>query len=58
MSFAKAEALANIWGSGFVDVGHAGHINVESGFSRWPEGSILASSLHREPIRHTLSQAA
>ncbi|MBB5703822.1 hypothetical protein FHS76_003732 [Ochrobactrum daejeonense] len=58
MSFAKAEALAHVWGSGFVDLGHAGHINVASGFNRWPEGIILASSLHREPVTDTLSQAA
>jgi predicted alpha/beta hydrolase family esterase len=58
MRFAKAEAIANVWGSGFVDVGHAGHINVASGFTHWPEGAILASSLQREPITHTLSQAA
>ncbi|WP_176073597.1 alpha/beta hydrolase [Brucella intermedia] len=58
MSFAKAEALSHVWGSGFVDLGHAGHINVASGFSRWPEGIILASSLHREPVNNTLSQAA
>src|SRR5690606_37442113 len=58
MSFAKAEALSHLWGSGFVDLGHAGHINVASGFSRWPEGITLASSLHREPVNNTLSQAA
>ncbi|ACU48308.1 alpha/beta hydrolase [Brucella microti] len=49
MSFAKAEALSHVWGSGFVDLGHAGHINVASGFGHWPDGAILASSLHREP---------
>ncbi|MBJ6131310.1 serine hydrolase family protein [Ochrobactrum sp. Q0168] len=58
MRFAKAEALANVWGSGFVDLGHAGHINVASGFSRWPEGVILASSLQREPQKAASSQAA
>ena len=50
MHFAKAEALAHVWGSGFVDLGFAGHINVASGHDRLPEGQILASSLRREPL--------
>ncbi len=45
MSFAKAKALAEIWGSGFVDLGHAGHINPASGYSQFPEGFILAKNL-------------
>ncbi|WP_141061001.1 alpha/beta hydrolase, partial [Brucella melitensis] len=40
---------SHVWGSGFVDLGHAGHINVASGFGHSPDGAILASSLHREP---------
>lgn len=47
MSFNKAQALADIWGSGFVDMRHAGHINVASGFGAWPEGYILAQSMRR-----------
>lgn len=50
MSYAKAEALAEVWGSGFVDLGHAGHINPASGFNEWPEGQILASSFQERPI--------
>lgn len=50
MSFAKAEALANVWGSGFVDLGHAGHINPASGFGYWPEGMILISSFHQQAL--------
>jgi len=50
MSFAKAEALANVWGSGFVDLGHAGHINPASGFGHWPEGMILTSSFHQPAL--------
>jgi predicted alpha/beta hydrolase family esterase len=46
MSFSKANALAKIWGSGFVDLGFSGHINPASGFHHWPEGPVLASGLH------------
>jgi predicted alpha/beta hydrolase family esterase len=47
MSFNKARALAEVWGSGFVDMKNAGHINIESGFGSWPDGHILAESLRR-----------
>ena len=39
--YATAEetaALADMWGSTFVDAGEAGHINGESGHGPWPEG--------------------
>ncbi|WP_420962788.1 RBBP9/YdeN family alpha/beta hydrolase [Brucella sp. IR073] len=48
MSYAKAKALADVWGSGLVDLGYAGHINPASGFGYWPEGAILTSSF-RQP---------
>lgn len=38
--FAVAEDIAAAWGSLFVDAGEAGHINAESGFGPWPEGSL------------------
>jgi predicted alpha/beta hydrolase family esterase len=38
MSYARAEHWAGVWGSDLVDLGEAGHINVESGFGAWPFG--------------------
>jgi predicted alpha/beta hydrolase family esterase len=35
-----AEDIAAAWGSLFVDAGEAGHINAESGFGPWPEGTM------------------
>lgn len=42
MSLDKARALATAWRSPLVDLGFAGHINVASGFGRWPGGYALA----------------
>lgn len=36
--FAESEALAEALGAEFVDAGHSGHINSESGHGPWPEG--------------------
>lgn len=43
LKFARAQALADWWGSGLVDLGAAGHVNVASGFGRWTDGYALAS---------------
>ena len=40
-SFARAQGFARDWGSEFVDYGHAGHINAESGLGDWPQGQAL-----------------
>lgn len=45
MSFARASDLARHWGSELVDLGHAGHVNVASGFGPWPEGRRLRDAL-------------
>lgn len=45
MDFAGAKAHASGWGSAFVDIGKAGHINVASGFGPWPDGQVLAEGL-------------
>lgn len=39
-SFDVAEDAAASWGSLFLDAGEAGHINAESGYGPWPEGSM------------------
>ncbi|MQT12537.1 RBBP9/YdeN family alpha/beta hydrolase [Segnochrobactrum spirostomi] len=38
MDQARARTLAEDWGSLFVDLGNAGHINAASGHGPWPEG--------------------
>jgi len=45
-----AEDIAAAWGSLFVHAGEAGHINADSGFGPWPEGSMaFANFLTRLP---------
>lgn len=39
-AFDVAEDIAAAWGSLFLDAGESGHINAESGFGPWPEGSM------------------
>jgi uncharacterized protein len=50
MSFAAARSFAEAWGSGLVDLGDAGHINIASGYGRWTEGYALASGLERRGL--------
>jgi uncharacterized protein len=44
MPISKLRYLASRWDAELVDVGNAGHINVDSGFGPWPQGLEL---LHR-----------
>lgn len=46
-SVAHAQRCAKAWGSEFVDIGSAGHINTESGHGAWPEGVRLLERLLR-----------
>lgn len=39
-AFGVAEDIAGAWGSLFIDAGDAGHLNADSGFGPWPEGSM------------------
>jgi hypothetical protein len=41
----RAGAYARAWGSEFVRLPNAGHINVESGHGEWPLGFVLLQSL-------------
>jgi uncharacterized protein len=41
----RAEAFARGWGSEFVDLGRAGHINVDSGHGPWLKGRTLLKGL-------------
>lgn len=40
-SVAHAQRCATAWGSRFIDVGEAGHINADSGIGEWSEGYAL-----------------
>lgn len=42
---ARARQLARVWGSDFVSIGAAGHINTDSGFGEWEEGLELLKRL-------------
>ncbi len=46
MPFDRLRILCERWGSRLVDLGHAGHINIASGFGRWPGGYNLLKVLH------------
>ena len=41
VSLERAREFAGMWGSTFVDIGAAGHINSESGLGDWPEGKRI-----------------
>ncbi len=41
----RARLFARQWGSRLVDIGRAGHINVEAGFGPWPQGESLLAEL-------------
>ena len=45
LAYGRAGALAEAWGAGLVDLGQAGHVNIDSGHGRWAEGFILAEGL-------------
>jgi uncharacterized protein len=41
----RAQVFADAWGSRFVHIGAAGHINAESGLGAWPQGKALLADL-------------
>ncbi len=41
----RARDLSEVWGADFIDMGEAGHINVDSGYGPWPEGRALRDLL-------------
>lgn len=45
MSFGQARHLSSAWNADLIDLGFAGHINVESGFGPWPGGLRLRDEL-------------
>lgn len=51
LEMAQARLFARQWGSRWVNLGRAGHINVEAGFGPWPEGEALLDELRAEAWR-------
>jgi serine hydrolase len=47
MRIDRAAHWADLWGSDFVSLGRAGHINAEANFGAWPEGLALYRRLRR-----------
>ena len=43
----RSRALAEAWGSRFVDAGRSGHLNTDAGFGPWPLGEALLAELLR-----------
>ena len=41
VSLERARSFASAWGSQFIDIGAAGHINGASGYGEWPQGEQL-----------------
>ncbi|TCT24151.1 serine hydrolase [Thiobaca trueperi] len=45
MRLETVEHWAGLWGSVMIDIGDAGHINIDSGFGPWPQGLALLRAL-------------
>ena len=51
IGFGEAENLSRGWGSELIDLGEAGHINVEAGYGPWPYGLDLLEQLVGGSVR-------
>lgn len=47
--YARAQALANDWGSELVDLGPVGHLNPAAGFGDWAQAPALLERLDQVP---------
>ena len=47
VTLSRARAFAMAWGSEFMMIGEAGHINSASGLGDWPEGLELLNTLRK-----------
>jgi len=43
----RVAALAEAWGSRFVNVGNVGHLNPAAGFGHWQQAEALIQELDR-----------
>ena len=63
MSFDRSRDLACDLGADLIDLGHAGHINVASGFGPWPGGKVIRDRMldrtaRPSMLRRLLGQAS
>ncbi len=58
MPLDRAQAWAHTWGSRFINLGDAGHINVDSGFGPWPLARYWVDHLVRDVQRTRRLQRA
>jgi predicted alpha/beta hydrolase family esterase len=54
IALSSARRWAARWGSDFIDLGEAGHINADSGFGEWPSGLDHLDWLCRRVNRYAL----
>jgi uncharacterized protein len=52
VTLSRAQTFAKKWGSEFVMIGGAGHINSASGLGDWPEGLALLNTLRGSPVEN------
>lgn len=45
ITLGEARTLASAWGSAFINLGHAGHVNAAAGFGPWPRAKFLVDTL-------------
>ncbi|MFC0076512.1 RBBP9/YdeN family alpha/beta hydrolase [Flavobacterium procerum] len=45
VSLDRAQFFAESWGSEFINIGNAGHINVQSGHTNWDEGMEILKTI-------------
>ena len=57
VSLEQARSYAESWGSAFVNVGAAGHINSASNLGAWPRGYALLEGLHRGAARSPIHRS-
>jgi predicted alpha/beta hydrolase family esterase len=57
VALSRARAFAMAWGSEFMMIGEAGHINSGSGFGDWPEGLALLNTLRKTPNKSEATEA-
>jgi predicted alpha/beta hydrolase family esterase len=54
MSFDRSRDLADDLGADLIDLGHAGHVNVASGFGPWPGGKVIRDRLLDQTARPSM----
>ena len=57
VALSRARAFAMAWGSEFMMIGEAGHINSASGLGDWPEGLALLNTLRKTPSKSEATEA-